>query len=194
MQKIPTIFRRNPENMRELLLEPHKDCLWVFNGEGLPTQKLDGTCCMIKNGALYKRYELKASKKLPDNFIPAQDPDPATANQPGWVPISDKPEDKYHREAMYTLNDDGIPAGGTYELMGPKIQGNPERKDSHCLWAHLYAPELPEHERTYEGIVAFLKSLDIEGIVYHHPDGRMAKIKKRDFGLRRQPDGSESVG
>ena len=25
--------------------------------------------------------------------------------------------------------------------------------------------------------------LDIEGIVWHHPDGRMAKIKRRDFGL-----------
>jgi hypothetical protein len=26
---------------------------------------------------------------------------------------------------------------------------------------------------------------DMEGIVFHHPDGRKAKIKKRDFGQKR---------
>jgi hypothetical protein len=25
---------------------------------------------------------------------------------------------------------------------------------------------------------------DIEGIVWHHPDGRMVKIKKKDFGYK----------
>jgi len=33
----------------------------------------------------------------------------------------------------------------------------------------------------------WIKPLDIEGLVFHHPDGRMAKIKKRDFGFRRKP-------
>lgn len=27
--------------------------------------------------------------------------------------------------------------------------------------------------------------MNIEGIVFHHPDGRMAKIKLRDFGISR---------
>jgi hypothetical protein len=27
--------------------------------------------------------------------------------------------------------------------------------------------------------------IDIEGLVFHHPDGRMAKIKLRDFGMKR---------
>jgi hypothetical protein len=26
---------------------------------------------------------------------------------------------------------------------------------------------------------------NIEGIVWHHPDGRMAKLKLRDFGVKR---------
>jgi hypothetical protein len=31
----------------------------------------------------------------------------------------------------------------------------------------------------------WLLDRDIEGLVFHHPDGRMAKIKLRDFGLKR---------
>ena len=29
--------------------------------------------------------------------------------------------------------------------------------------------------------------MPIEGIVWHHPDGRMAKIKARDFGIQWPP-------
>ncbi len=47
MKKIPTMFIRNPENMRELLNEHHPDCGWVFAGEGVATRKYDGTCCKI---------------------------------------------------------------------------------------------------------------------------------------------------
>ena len=28
---------------------------------------------------------------------------------------------------------------------------------------------------------------DIEGLVWHHPDGRMAKLKMRDMDLKRVP-------
>ena len=30
-----------------------------------------------------------------------------------------------------------------------------------------------------------LHAFQFEGIVFHHPDGRMAKIKLKDFGLYR---------
>lgn len=36
----------------------------------------------------------------------------------------------------------------------------------------------------FEGIKGFLAENVIEGLVWHHPDGRMAKIKRRDFGLK----------
>lgn len=39
--------------------------------------------------------------------------------------------------------------------------------------------------RTFESLRDYLVGLDIEGIVFQHPDGRMAKIKNRDFGLKR---------
>ena len=33
----------------------------------------------------------------------------------------------------------------------------------------------------YDGIKDYLRDLDLEGIVWHHPDGRMVKIKRKDF-------------
>ena len=68
-------------------------------------------------------------------------------------------------------------------MIGPKIQGNPEKSDKHVLVPHgrheLSAP------RDYESLKLYLADMDIEGIVWHHQDGRMVKIKKKDFGFKR---------
>jgi hypothetical protein len=37
-----------------------------------------------------------------------------------------------------------------------------------------------------EGLREWLSDKDIEGIVFHHPHGRMGKMKQRDFGLERK--------
>jgi hypothetical protein len=37
----------------------------------------------------------------------------------------------------------------------------------------------------FGGLRAWMEGRDIEGVVFHHADGRMAKIKLRDFGLKR---------
>ncbi|MFL5354397.1 hypothetical protein [Archangium sp.] len=34
--------------------------------------------------------------------------------------------------------------------------------------------------------VLYLRDRDIEGIVFHHPDGRAAKLKGSDFGFNRR--------
>ena len=66
------------------------------------------------------------------------------------------------------------------------MQGNPEKKETHELVRHDLCEGVGNLDRTYEGIKTFLSENDWEGIVFHHQDGRrMAKIKKRDFGLRR---------
>lgn len=179
MKKIPTIFKRNPDNMAEVLNEPHPDCAWVFAGEGVATRKYDGTCCLIEGGKLYKRREVKRGKVPPPDFVRA-DYDETTGKTVGWVPVDpDSKEDRWHAEAFSSDLGDG-----TYELIGPKVQGNPESCDAHRLMAHENAEQLPA-PREYEALAAWLEGRDIEGLVWHHPDGRMAKIKLRDFGLRR---------
>jgi hypothetical protein len=73
----------------------------------------------------------------------------------------------------------GWPAG-TYELVGPKVNGNPEQVNRHYLWAHEAADVL-DAPRDFDGLSAWLVDFEGEGIVWHHPDGRMAKLKRRDF-------------
>jgi len=179
MKKTPTVFKRDQADMSRVLPEPYPDCAWVFAGEGVATRKYDGTCCLIRDGKLYKRRELKAGKSLPPDFEPA-DHDEVTGKVVGWVPVSpDAPEDRWHREAFIAGN-----ADGTYELLGPSVQGNPEHLTNHILLAHAKA-EMLEAPRTFEALREWMAGRDIEGIVWHHPDGRMAKLKLRDFGLRR---------
>lgn len=62
------------------------------------------------------------------------------------------------------------------------MNSNPEGFDRHILIPHG-KEELYGVPRDFEGIKRFLSVVPIEGIVWHHPDGRMVKIKARDFGL-----------
>jgi len=182
MQKIISLFQRNYDGDRLVRDEVVPGAEWVLAGEGVATQKFDGTCCMVRDGALYKRYEVKKGRTPPANFEAASEVDPNTGKQQGWVPVGDGPEDRWHREALGNLDskDDG-----TYELCGPKVQGNPECFPGHVLMPHgcVVLTTLPV--RSFDTIRDYLAYRDIEGIVWHHPDGRMVKIKAKDFGLNR---------
>lgn len=180
MRKIISLFQRNYDGDRLVRDEVVPGAEWVLAGEGVATRKYDGTCCLVREGKLFKRYDLKPNRTPPPTFEPAQDPDPVTGKQPGWVPVGDDPEDRYFREALDRF--DG--SDGTYELCGPKVQGNPEGFASHVLVPHG-REELNDAPRTFDGLREYLAAQGIEGIVWHHPDGRMVKIKGKDFGLRR---------
>ena len=186
MHKMPTIFIRDEENRSLVTREPHPDCDWVFAGEGIATQKMDGTCCAIDDdGTFWKRRMVRPNKPEPADFILCTlDPDPITGKKFGWVQVTDDPNDKHHREAFERLM---LPQPGTYELVGPSIQNNPEGLIQGILIRHESMSDL-KAPRDYDGLREFLAPLDMEGIVFQHPDGRMAKIKKKDFGLSRQPE------
>ena len=180
MKKIPSLFQRNYDTDKLVRNEVVPGSEWVLNGEGVATAKWDGTSCLIQDGILYKRYDAKNGKTPPPDFIPAQEADPVTGHWPGWVPAHPM-QDKYHFEAFMAQHYED----GTYELCGPKINGNPERLDKHQLLAHgKYI--MVDFPRTYDQIKDALENTDIEGIVWHHPDGRMVKIKKKDFGFKRK--------
>lgn len=192
MKKIPCLFQRDFNTGRKpVLLETvTPGCEWVLSGEGVATQKRDGTACMVKDGKLYKRYDAKGKGDWrPVGFIVIeQDPD-IRGSQPGWIPVGDEPESRWHREAWEFHREyhphDPV-QDGTYELIGPKVQGNAEDAPVHCLARHG-ADEFPTAPRTFNALREWLAPRDIEGIVFHHPDGRMAKIRKADYGLLRKP-------
>lgn len=183
MRKIPTLFERDFEgsNGRYVLPNVTPGCDWVLAGEGKATRKYDGTCILIRRDGLvvkaFARREVKAGKPKPDNFILVEH-DETTGKKVGWEPAEQSGFAKFIAEA---LTDDGI-VPGTYELVGPKIQGNPEGEPEHRLIPHgeFVIGDAP---RDFDGLRDYLSADDFpfEGIVWHHPDGRMAKLKKRDF-------------
>lgn len=186
MKKIISLFQRNYDSDKLVRDEIVPGAEWVTAGEGIATVKHDGTCCLIRDGRIFKRYDVKQGKTPPQGFEPAQDPDPKTGHWPGWLPVGDGPEDKWHAEAFRAL---GEAPDGTYELCGPKVNGNAEGLTEHKLIPHGQI-ELLTFPRTFEEIKAAFRDhlTNIEGIVWHHPDGRMVKIKAKDFGFkRRQP-------
>ncbi len=186
MKKIISVFQRDYEGDRLIRDELVPGAEWVLNGEGVATIKMDGACTMVHDGVLYKRYDAKLGKIPPDGFVPAQDPDPLTGHYPGWLMVGQGSEDKWFRAAWANSNSVVPLADGTYEAIGPHFQGNAECVEFDRLVRHG-SSTVACTDRTYEGIRRFLKTLNIEGLVFHHPDGRMAKVKKKDYGLHRKP-------
>ena len=181
MKKIKSLFMRNYKGDRQVYDEVVLGSEWVIAGEGIATRKFDGSCCMVQEGVLFKRYDVKKRRRVPEGFIPAQEKDEVTGHWPGWVIVTDEPEDKWFREAF----DENLP-DGTYELCGPKVQGNPEAFNHHVLVPHggEKLDDVPRTFMTLRDYFVFVKQ-NIVGIVWHHADGRMVKIKRRDFGFSR---------
>lgn len=206
MKKIPTVF------VRDLTARPayvHRQvtpgCEWVLAGEGTPTRKYDGVCVMLDGaGRWWARREVKPGKTPPPNYRPIST-DPVTGKTVGWEPVEQSAFARFHAEALslpYGVVQNATsgrwqpadpPLLGTYELCGPKVNGDPERiKDGHLLIRHGYTAAV-DHDamaslpRDFDGLRTWLSDRpEWEGIVWHHPDGRMAKLKRRDFPRQAQ--------
>jgi hypothetical protein len=208
MKKIISLFKRDYKGDRLVYNEIVPGAEWVIDGEGMATIKFDGTCCMVRKGRLFKRYDRKLTKKnfkrlkKDPSFIPTinhckiapleweaaeLEPNPHTGHFPGWVPVSpDASNDQWHREAWERVG--FLLLDGTFELVGPKVQGNPYGLSCHELWRHGTLFEsihsFEEPLRKFNQLKTWFQlNPQFEGIVWHHPDGRMVKIKRRDFGL-----------
>jgi hypothetical protein len=179
MKKIISLFQRDYAGTRLVYDELAEAAEWVQGGEGVATIKWDGTACLVQDGRLFKRYDAKKAKTPPADFIPAQDPDAMTGHWPGWVPVGDEPTDKWFRSIPQPIED------GTYEFIGPKVNGNPYGLATHQFVKHGDQPI--EAPRGFEELKAWFDEHYIEGIVWHHADGRMVKIKRRDFGYSWPP-------
>ena len=190
MKKMKSLFVREFSDGHSVKVTPEVSVGydWVINGEGVATRKWDGTCSLIENGEISRRYDCKKGKTPPAGFVPADNPDPITGHWPGWVKIdkfNPKGDEKFFVEAYKNTfgSLDIIPENGTYELCGPKINGNPEKLDKHIFIKH--GDEILDVPRDLDGIRQYLENNNIEGIVFHRNDGSgdMCKIKRVDFGF-----------
>ena len=175
MKKIPTLFKRDLDDMKHVLTEVTPGCEWVSQDEGIATRKYDGTCVKFDGVHWWARREVKPGKSSPMGFVPVET-DENTGKTVGWEPAEQSGFAKFLAEAA---EGESFQAG-TYELCGPKINGNPEGFEHHELVWHGDV-KLMDVPRDYDHLRHWLLSRNYEGIVWHHPDGRMCKLKKRDL-------------
>ena len=182
MDKVPTIFQRDPTNMSRVTPEPHPGAAWVFAGEGHPTRKLDGTNVRVDVAggvvvAFWKRRNPTREAKL-------------AGAEPSYVSASrDDPADRHLFAALDVTDTAQWPDGQwPCEALGPKIQGGRESAMPRLYAFSLFPEILPEFPRTVNGIRAFLEEHPMEGVVWHHPDRqRFGKIKARDLSIPYPP-------
>lgn len=183
MEKIPTIFDR--DDHFKVTNKVRAGCEWVFAGEGMATEKIDGmnVRLTVRTGTIVRVEKRRnPSKVQKQNGI-----------IDGWYVDADpySPEDKWIFEASTKTDVSKWPDGEhSCEAVGPHIQGNPLGLAEHkCVPFNMEIPVFEDVPRDFDGIKAFLQIVEsrfspehvAEGIVFHHPDGRRAKIKRKDF-------------
>ncbi|MDE1821182.1 MAG: hypothetical protein KGJ23_07895 [Euryarchaeota archaeon] len=187
MNKIPTIFDRGEHF--EVTPKVREGTEWVFQGEGVATEKLDGTNIRLtvsagKVTSVEKRRNPTREEK-------------AEGIEPGYVPAKREDPNDVHIFRAVDGTDTGDWPDGAWpcEAVGPKIQGNPLGLSKPVCYPFTLRPVvIPDVPRTFDGLREFLGNFDsryspghpAEGLVFHHPDGRMAKLKKKDFSEGRQ--------
>ncbi len=183
MKKISTLFAKDPKNLARVINKINAENAWVINGDAIATRKFDGTSVAIIGGELFKRFDAKKGRAIPLGAIPCQEADLLSGHHPHWIKCDRmKSEDKFFFEGFDSLE---IKEDGTYELCGPKVQGNPEKLEKHTLIKHG-SEVLDFVNLGFEDLEKFLSENDIEGIVFHHiADDRMCKLRKSDFGIKR---------
>jgi len=195
MRKMDSLFKRtflqgtlNGQivDYRRCENEINPNCLWLYDTSKhrWATEKIDGSCCLIKNNKIYRRYDLKPGKILPKGAIPCQEKaDPITGHFPHWL-LCEK-DNKQFDDNWYiqALEEQDEWEDGTYEIVGPHFSSNPYnlKKDKLIKHGSIKLDGVPFD---YEGIKQYLHDNYIEGIVFYDEDGHMCKIKRTDFNFK----------
>jgi len=186
MPKIESPFVRKEINGNYIVTpEITKGYEWVFNDDSvMAIEKLDGT-----NVSIF----------IQDQIITG------CWNRSEHIPFFNKGK-KHIIEGLLNSYERGYTefmADGQYfgELIGPRVNGNPYKLDIH-LWIpfstycqkHLRYKSWGKYPKTFECISEWFKTLMplyalklgnkdgyAEGVVFTHPDGRMAKLRKDMF-------------
>jgi len=156
-------------------------CEWVQAGEGLASIKYDGRPIMFAEGKALRRLVLSmvgGPPVVPLGWVPATAADSTLGLWPGWIPID---HDDPHFE-LVSYSEPRVRCG-TFELIGPSVLGNPHRVSNHRFIRHG-SEIVPAAPTSFDGLQDWLSQERlVEGLVWAHPDGTTAKIRRKDFGL-----------
>lgn len=191
MKKIPCLF--NIDRVEHVVLnEVNPKAAFLLEIPGAKaTIKRDGTATMLReDGAWFARRAVKPGKATPVGFI-AEETDAVTGITFGWEPVAASGMAKFHRKAL--ANIDFAPEAGTFELCGPKINGNPENLTEDWLFPHGGEEpgnfpeiwEIAEHAHDPMGFLfPFFEKFregGIEGVVWWVDGVPAVKARVKDF-------------
>lgn len=188
MNKIPTIFERDWDGNRKVIDQYVEGVTPDLLAECVATEKVDGTNVRltVRNHTLVRLEKRRNPSKI-QKAQGIEDP---------WYVDADEfsPNDKWIWDAAkntdLTQVEDGEWSG---EACGTNVQGNPIGLDKNTVMffslGKNFVPAFEDTPTNYEDLKKYLKEKKtlfgetgtIEGIVWHHPDGRMFKIKAKDF-------------
>lgn len=186
VKKMPALFVIDREaNIATTVI--NEKAAWIFDEPSKATIKRDGTSITVTDdGTIFSRRSVKKGKVAPPNFILAE-VDSYTGHAFGLEPINQSGFIKPFKEALG--NQKLTP--GTYELCGPKINGNPEKLTTSKLFNHgsdeaTEIPDMTKMDRaeayeTLKTIFTEYKKQGIEGVVWWGADGKRTKLRVYDF-------------
>lgn len=198
MRKIPCMFEIDPVS-HEATDNINPKAMFIFDHpEARPTFKKDGTAVRFDEaGKWWVRRMVKKNKPAPEGFAPVET-DPNTGNTFGWEPVENSGFAKAHRVAMRHAEAEGtVFKPGTFEMVGPKINGNPERVGHHTIMVHgaetvTDFPTIAEMAEHMDDMKEFMKPFfedfkarGIEGVVWWIMDNGeerpAVKMRCKDF-------------
>lgn len=184
MEKIPTIFERDMSNKGQIRDEYAVAYDWL--SKATATEKIDGTNVRLTVRA--NRLVRLEKRRNPDSRQKE-----LGIIEPWYVDAdAEDPGDRAIWLAANTTELDNVPDGEwSGEAVGPKIQGNPLKLETHTvmLFSLWRAPIFENVPITFDGLRDWFATKPaskfglgpIEGIVWRDDLGRMAKIKAKDF-------------
>lgn len=197
MQKIPALVSIDREAHRPLrAFNPQALARLAAANAILATRKRDGQAMQFLGGdptevtSWLIRRAVAAGKPAPAGFILVEE-DAVTGKRFGWEPAATASVRKILVQALASFT--GTPAPGTtFELCGPKMQGNPEGLANHTLFEHgsegVAIPissilNLPAHE-AFDALIAAARAWEaagVEGVVLWVAGAPAVKVRTKDL-------------
>lgn len=187
-RKMPALFNIDRAKHRATETVNPKSA-WIFRESSTVTLKIDGTGVVVDHdGNIFVRRTVKQGRVIPPNFRLAEF-DHVTGHAFGIEPFEDSPMKKFMIEALGLTG--GNLTSGTFELVGPRINGNPMNLPIHTLIPHAQAvakaiPDMRNIEpekafRTLLPIFTVFGKHNVEGVVWEGTEGRRVKLRVNDF-------------
>lgn len=162
MRPLPVLHKIGPifEYIRDAQGRPtgqtHDRCIIHPSPDSFVTAKMDGTCCLIRDGAIFARQDVKNLANAPLGWFPSDGTElDKNGYMIGFRPLDAKKGDKWHIMALYGegearfLEYDAHTKtfryvirpirdfnGLTCELLGPSVNGNKHKLEKHAYIIH----------------------------------------------------------